>query len=62
MDVVSEVEELLLSVGLDGQVPRQQTLRALTAARLPDPLHAEPEQNRHTQHYTLNFQGGITTL
>lgn len=42
MDVVDEVEELLLAVGLAGRVGGQETLRTLTASRLPDPLDTQP--------------------
>lgn len=42
VDVVGEVEELLLAVGLAGRVGGQETLRTLTAARLPDPLDTQP--------------------
>lgn len=43
MDVVGEVEELLLAVGLSCGVARKEPLRSFTAARLPEPLHAQPE-------------------
>lgn len=43
MDVVGEVEELLLAVGLSSGVARKEPLRSFTAARLPEPLHAQPE-------------------
>lgn len=42
MDVVGEVEELLLAVGLSCGVARKEPLRSFTAARLPEPLHAQP--------------------
>lgn len=43
MDVVGEVEELLLAVGLSCGVARKEPLRSFTAARLPEPLHAQPD-------------------
>jgi hypothetical protein len=42
VDVVSEVEELLLSVGLGGGGAGLQALGSLTAARLPHPQHSPP--------------------
>lgn len=48
VDVVGEVEELLLAVGLSCRVSREETLRSFTAARLPEPLRAEPEHRKQS--------------
>lgn len=57
VDVVGEVEELLLAVGLSCGVARKEPLRSFTAARLPEPLHAQPDDNsgetRDQQHKKL---------
>ena len=59
VDVVCEAEELLLTVSLCGWVSREQALRSLTAARLPDPLHTEPEQ--HSQEHKHFIQSAVHT-
>lgn len=65
VDIVREAEELLLTIRLSGRVSRQQTLRTLTAARLPDTLHAEPEPqdtNRHTHTSCLSTDQDFIVL
>lgn len=63
VDVICEVKELLLSVGLCRGEARQQTLRAFTAPGFPHSLYTQPISTpTHKETHILTLGQNLNTF